>query len=115
MLTRDDVVRHAALLPSAWKPVVQAVTNHPHDDAVTLVDITMYGLGETVYDLPVITISEGRRGGYAWRVDIGGAPVDRGIAFGLGSAVGYGTMSIFDHRRECAARPVAYVNGPTAA
>jgi len=106
-LTRDDVVRHAALLPAAWKPVVQAVTNRPYDDAVTLVDITMYGLGETVYDLPVLAISEGRRGGYAWRVDIGGTLVDRGIAFGLGSAVGYGVMAIYDALRARAAQEVA--------
>jgi len=107
MLTRDDVARHAAILPGAWKPVVQSVTNRPFDDAVILVDITMHGLGETVYEWPVITISEGRRGGYAWRVDIGGAPVDRGIAFGLGSAVGYGTMAIFDTLRQRAALEVA--------
>jgi len=107
MLTRDNVARHAAYMPAAWKPVVQAVTNRPYDDAVTLVDITMYGLGETVYDLPVIAIREGSRGGYAWRVDIGGTLVAHGIAFGLGSAVGYGTMAIFDTLRARSAQEVA--------
>ena len=67
MLSRDDVVAHADFLPSAWKPVVQGVTNRPYGDDLLAVDITMYGLGETVYDWPVITISDTSRGGIAWR------------------------------------------------
>lgn len=92
-ITRDDVARHVDLIPTAWQPVVQAVTNRPYDDAVILVDITCYGLGETVYDWPVIAIREGQRGGYRWHATVDGFRV-WGLTFTVDEAVAAGVQVI---------------------
>ncbi len=94
MLTHIGVAVHTNLIPADWKPVVQAITDRPHDDRVRFVEVWMAALGDTFATIPTITISEGSRGAYHWTATANSTFAGQDVEYAIADAVAAGVHAI---------------------